>query len=258
MKSTHLSHEKLYLVTPDVYDKIMTKIDTSESNEISSLNNEDEYKPDNLPLSMNPTHRENNDNFVKENENMSLNSLNQEQESSNSKPIEDSIQSTNLTQSSLNPSVNPSVQASNQVSYVPQINPIEVKNNAVTVNPDCNQTLPFKPYLCVTCNKRYATPFTLKRHRKTVHGIGTAVNQPTSSKLVTKKFLPKVLENNSVKPAEVLNYSRKRKLPEDMYDEIKDVPAIKHSRRNPGVKRKFNDQNIDSRKKMRIENWEEY
>ena len=89
-------------------------------------------------------------------------------------------------------------------------------------------------------------------------GFEPTVNQPTSSKLVTKNFLPKVLENNSVKPVEVLNYSRKRKLPEDVYDEIEDVPAIKHSRRNLGVKRQFNDQNINSRKKMRIENWEEY
>ena len=35
---TKQAHEKLYLVPPDVYEKIMNNLDSSESNQISTLN----------------------------------------------------------------------------------------------------------------------------------------------------------------------------------------------------------------------------
>ena len=65
------------------------------------------------------------------------------------------------------------VESSHQKDLTPLKNYPAMNNTMIHKenNDDCpptskNSILRIKPYLCDLCSKRYATPFTLKRHRK--------------------------------------------------------------------------------------------
>ena len=66
-----------------------------------------------------------------------------------------------------------------------KIKAIENRN----IDNDCpptseNSILRIKPYLCNSCSKRYATPFTLKRHWNNKHGPNQPKTTPLSKKNV--------------------------------------------------------------------------
>ena len=152
-KSFPSSYEKLYLVTPEIYEKLMSKLDSSEANQISSLNNTTNDDSENIPVSMN-------DNVEKEQEDNTKETMENVQPNTDSNSLLTAESNDNVSKIQNNTETN---------------NDSNTPSNTSAPTNDSNCSI--KPYQCNICGKRYVTPFTLKRHKNTKHGNGRIEKQ---------------------------------------------------------------------------------
>ena len=180
MNSSESIIEKLMLVPVDIYEKIIKECDNVERSEISNHN---ESTTD-IPISMNTIGNNIDKSSLENDSEMSLNSKSVSPE--NMELIRNSRESNQDLQQQKE------VISSKENTSVSK--PIENKN---VVN-DCpptseNSILRIKPYLCNSCSKRYATPFTLKRHWNNKHGPNQ--QKPTFSSKKNVNDQSKLVQN---------------------------------------------------------------
>ena len=246
MNSSDNAYEKLCLVPINTYEKIIEKCDGEEKDEISKLNPSESQ----VSLSMDSKVNDLNENKTHETTELTLNQI---KDDSNVKPEI--------------PSPIPSIHSS---SNNDSKNVVPLKNDSSMTREnrdqnDCpptsqNSILRIKPYLCQTCSKRYATPFTLKRHQKNKHGIGQIykpqenLSNDVKEKQQSTQNLKKNFDSDN-RYAVSNQVSRKRKLvDEDIHEENEEIP-IKRVRRATGIKRKYNEKEYEQRKRKQMVNW---
>ena len=234
MNFSETVYEKLALVPLNIYDEIIRKCDPQEKSEIEAINQSDP----NTFLSMESNENEKSRNELEKSIEMEANQV-----KDNANPV--------LLQNSSEPSIERSKES--------LVN-ADMSNGKNFQKDDCpptseNSILRIKPYLCTSCSKRYATPFTLKRHQKQKHPVIEEIStqqgiQPNEKFHQSPKNFTRFAGNEQL--------ARKRKaIEEDALNEEAAVP-FKRTRMSTGEKRKISEPNDQQRKRKRILNCENF